>query len=257
MVKELQTLLPKEDLLYFGDDGNNPFSRYGKEGMLLLAEKIIDFMRGEQVKVIALACNTLSIYIDHFREYCPDIPIIDILTPTADRILALGEDEIGLLATKYSVENRALEKLLQKKHKEIRVYGATMNNAAAIMDSGFSDPEEIGRAVEDSMMALQEQGAFHSVVLGCTRYPAFQPYFEERFPQYRYLDPAKAQAEAVRELLNARGLLNDKGNGNVQLLTSGSIKSYQNLVKILSIDRVTDVVHKKMPFPEALASTRP
>ena len=64
VVRAMQQLLPGEDVIYFGDSANVPYGNKDRSEILALMNKILDFMEENEVKAIAVACNTLSTLYD-------------------------------------------------------------------------------------------------------------------------------------------------------------------------------------------------
>ena len=85
-VKSLQDLLPGEDIIYFGDNKNVPYGNKSKDEILALTLKMIDFFKENDVKIVAIACNTISTLIDSYKDRY-DFPIVDIISPTADYVV--------------------------------------------------------------------------------------------------------------------------------------------------------------------------
>src|SRR5690554_5470707 len=98
-VQEIQRQLPKENIVYFGDSKNMPYGNKDPQEIVMLSKKIIHFLETQKVKVILLACNTIS---SQLEELIPltEVPVFDIIYPGC---LAALEDKpkngIGLIAT--------------------------------------------------------------------------------------------------------------------------------------------------------------
>ena len=64
VVKEIQKVLPGEDVLYYGDSANMPYGNRSGEEILHLTRQILAFLERRGVKAAAVACNTISSLID-------------------------------------------------------------------------------------------------------------------------------------------------------------------------------------------------
>ncbi|MEG0615725.1 MAG: glutamate racemase, partial [Oscillospiraceae bacterium] len=59
-VKELNKLLPNENIVYFGDTARIPYGTRSKETILKYAYQDINFLKKHNVKMIIAACGTVS-----------------------------------------------------------------------------------------------------------------------------------------------------------------------------------------------------
>jgi glutamate racemase len=63
-VAQLTVLLPGESIIYSGDNGNAPHGNRWGEEIVALTKRMLDFLAGEVVKTVAVACNTISATFD-------------------------------------------------------------------------------------------------------------------------------------------------------------------------------------------------
>ena len=59
-VRELQRLLPGEDIIYFGDTGRVPYGGRSKDTIIRYARQDVAFLRTFDLKAIVIACGTVS-----------------------------------------------------------------------------------------------------------------------------------------------------------------------------------------------------
>ena len=59
-VKELLEIMPQEDIVYFGDTGRVPYGSRSQETLIKYAAQDIHFLEEKQVKMIVIACGTIS-----------------------------------------------------------------------------------------------------------------------------------------------------------------------------------------------------
>ena len=75
VVRELQRLLPGEDIVYFGDSANCPYGNKTGEQIFQLGRNMLTFLSTHHVKCVAVACNTLSSMVGRLRP-CFDFHIV-------------------------------------------------------------------------------------------------------------------------------------------------------------------------------------
>ena len=60
VVRELQRILPGEDIIYFGDTGRVPYGTRSREIIRRYAMQDVNFLRSFDLKAIVIACGTVS-----------------------------------------------------------------------------------------------------------------------------------------------------------------------------------------------------
>ncbi len=86
VARELRNYLPNESIIYIGDNKNVPYGNRTEEEIAELARSMIDFLIQKDVKLVVVACNTVSTIIDkYFSDY--DIPIVNIINTAADYVV--------------------------------------------------------------------------------------------------------------------------------------------------------------------------
>jgi glutamate racemase len=58
--KEIERLLPNEDIIYFGDTARVPYGNKSKSTIIKFSTENILFLLKKKVKIIVIACNTAS-----------------------------------------------------------------------------------------------------------------------------------------------------------------------------------------------------
>lgn len=52
VVKELQAILPREDIIFYGDGKNQPYGNRSQEEILHLTRQCLDFLKEQGVKIV-------------------------------------------------------------------------------------------------------------------------------------------------------------------------------------------------------------
>ena len=82
-VRELCRLLPGEDIVYFGDTGRVPYGSRSKETIIRYARQDVAFLRTFDLKLIVIACGTVSTTaLDILANENP-IPVLGVVAPAA------------------------------------------------------------------------------------------------------------------------------------------------------------------------------
>ena len=62
VVSQIEKLLPKERIVYFGDTARVPYGTKSKETVTKFSVENIEFLMEHDVKLVVVACNTASSY---------------------------------------------------------------------------------------------------------------------------------------------------------------------------------------------------
>ena len=235
VVRELQRILPGEDIVYFGDSANCPYGNKSREKIVELSKNMLSFLGENGVKVTAIACNTISTLVDSLSP-CFDYKIIGIVSPVADYIARSGIKQVGLIATEFTVSTKNYDELIHRHDPSVEVIGKGSPLLAALVDRGDFNDDEINTEIRTQIDNILSRGKVENVILGCTHYPIVTDNFKHCYPGLTFINPALEQANAVREYLASQdNSFSEKQRGSFTVCTSGDPQVYVNVAKRLGL----------------------
>ncbi len=234
VVRELQRILPGEDILYFGDSANCPYGNKPTEQIIDLSQAMLRFLGESGVKVTAIACNTISTLVDRLAPHF-DYQIVGIVSPAADYVARLGLGQVGLIATEFTVSTKNYDKLIHALDPAVEVVGKGSPLLAALVDRGDFNEQDINTEITTQIDNILARRKVDHVILGCTHYPIVEDNFKRCYPEMTFINPALEQANAVRDYLAAQNALSDKARGNFTICTSGDPQVYVDVAKRLGL----------------------
>lgn len=229
--KEIQTLLPKENMIYLADSINAPYGPKGKQAILDLSIKNTDYLIEQGCKLIVVACNTATTNaIDYLRSHYR-VPFIGIEPAIKPAALNSQTHRIGILATKGTLSSELF-------HKTSRLFAS---DAQVIEQEGHGIVELIegGKLYSDEMKALLElylkpmiDAGIDYLVLGCTHYPYLIPILLSLLPKHvKIIDSGEAVARQTKAILTTNNLLNTTERfGVTQFFTNANPEIIKALV---------------------------
>ena len=119
--------------------------------------------------VIGLATNTMHICAPEIAAAI-SVPFLHIATPTADALIADGIGRVGLLGTRFTMEQRFYTEVLEARGLEVLVPDVGITNLNGIIYEELClgiVRDESRRIYVDAITRLQARGA-EAVILGCT-----------------------------------------------------------------------------------------
>jgi glutamate racemase len=213
VVKSLNTFLPSESIIYFGDTARVPYGSKSNSTVIEYSLQNAKFLSQKNVKLIVVACNTASsIALDVLREKF-NIPVIGMIEPGAKAALkATKNGNIGVIGTESTVSNKAYSKALSRMNPELKVTEKACPLFVPLAEEGWINHKATKLVAEEYLTELKESG-IDTLILGCTHYPILKDIIQEVVGNdVALIDSGSAASDEVENYLNGRGIKNTSNN---------------------------------------------
>lgn len=214
VLHELRRLLPGENLVYLGDTARVPYGTKSPETVCSYAVQAAEFLLGEQVKMIVVACNTASSFaLDHLQQML-SIPVVGVILPGARRAARLSRGKVvGVIGTHGTVSSEAYPRALRALVPEITVASAPCPLFVPLAEEGWAE-HPVAHLVAQEYLAPLLEKQIDTLVLGCTHYPLLKPTLRAVLPpSVALVDSAEETALEVKMRLSDLGQLNPGTRG--------------------------------------------
>lgn len=223
VAREVIELLPGEDIIYVGDDGRFPYGPRPEDEVQAFALEIADFLFSQAVKIILVACNTVSARALSLLIPRYPISVIGVIEDTARYVAPLTrKKKVGILATPGTVSSMAYPRAFKAMDSQIEVVQVASQALVNLIENGSSTNPGVKE------FAAQSIAPFHRadvdvLVLGCTHYPYLTKLMTELMSnQAMIVDPAVAVSQRVKRELEQHQLLKEAtGEGKRVFYTTG------------------------------------
>src|SRR5699024_7574260 len=113
VVKELIDKLPNEDIIYFGDTARIPYGTRSKITVEKYSSQCIRFLQTQNIKMIVVACNTVSsCCLDELRNKF-SVPIVGVIESGAQAaVAATNNRKIGIIGTEGTISSGAYKRAI-------------------------------------------------------------------------------------------------------------------------------------------------
>ena len=185
-VRALQKLLPNERVVFFGDTARTPYGSKSPETIKKFTFQIVDYLMTYDVKMIVIACNTISATcLTDLRERYPNVPIVGIIEPIANKIIReeTEEIEIGVIATKATVASGVYEKLIRSGNDKVKLYSKACPVLVPLIEEGITNHEIMDLTLKYYLDDFIRENKLKKLVLGCTHYPFLKKNFGRIYPE--------------------------------------------------------------------------
>ena len=227
--------LPKERIVFFGDTARTPYGSKSPEKIRQFSMQIGQFMADNHVKMMVIACNTISATaLNDLREKFPDIPIIGVISPTA-RVIAnqcSPDDHIGIMATRATVKSGVYVQKIREKNPSLRhIYQKECQAIVPLVEEGITGRvmDELLRYYLDDFI---EENRLDTLVLGCTHFPIVAENIHRLYPDLRLISSSREIATAVSIELKNRNLEADEKTGENVFYASDISDSFVNMIQL-------------------------
>lgn len=244
VARQVQKLLPGEDLLYFGDGAHIPYGNHAEGTIIAMARYMFEFMESRGVKALLVACNTISCVIDRCHD-AVSCPTFNAVQAGADAVARLDVEKVGVISTVFTHNARCYpRRILAQSPKKMVVLSCGCPDLARLVEHNLGNPGGMAE-VEDNLrqeldhMVLEDR--IQCCVLGCTHYPLVEDSIRKLYPGLPLIDPAEEMARALARDLEKRGLKREGGGGTLKIHTTGSVEEYALRARQVGLERVESV----------------
>ena len=232
-VRELMQLLPREDIIYFGDTARVPYGVRSPETILKFARQDMNFLCSYDLKAVVIACGTVSTTSLSTLRRESHLPIIGVVEPTAAQAARVTRSgRIGLIATAASIRSGAYEKKIAARRPGATVYGKACPLFVPLVENGrfqMGDPviETIAREYLQSM----QEADVDTLILGCTHYPLLSDVIRHIMgPDVTLINSGREAARALQALLVSSDRLNEsQSNGDTSYFVSDTVDGFEEM----------------------------
>ena len=245
VVRQVQRLLPGEDLLYFGDGAHIPYGNHGEETILAMAGYMFRFMEERGVKALLVACNTISCVLDRRADEI-SCPVFSAVQAGAEAAARLEAGKVGVISTVFTHNSRIYPRKIQTlSPRKVVVLSCGCPDLARLVEHSLGDPAGMALVEENLRQELDPMVRVDRVdccVLGCTHYPLVADSIHRLYPGLPLIDPAEEMARSLKRYLDREGLNNPQaGPGALTVYTTGDVAEYALRARQVGLERVAGV----------------
>ena len=244
-VREIRSILPSENIIYFGDTSRVPYGGRSGETILKYARQDVRFLRTFDVKAVLVACGTVSSNALPQLTAENDVPMSGVVEPACRRALELtGNRRVGVIATAATIRSGAYERVIRELDESVEVLSKACPLFVPLVENGrFHTGDCVIETVAREYLQELKDAGIDTLILGCTHYPLLTEVIAGVMGGSVQL--INTGAEAARELkrtLQASDSLAE-GQGSTVLYTSDAPTGFAALAGQFLRRDVPDVRH--------------
>lgn len=225
VARAISERLPNERLVYLGDTARVPYGTRSPHTVLRYARSCARHLAKHDVKLLVVACNTVSAVALPMLRVELDVPVLGVIEPGARAgVSASAHHRVGVIATAGTVASGAYPQAIASVSTRAEVYQQPAPLLVPLVEEGWLDGDVPTLAVRRYLEPLIGRGV-DALVLGCTHYPLLAPIIREEAARLAdgpvaVVDSAEATAAELAALLADRDLGRTSGPGELSLMVT-------------------------------------
>lgn len=233
VAKAVIEALPNEDIIYFGDTARVPYGIKSEETIRTYALQITNFLLKKKVKMILIACNTVSASAkEEIIRVAGDIPVLDVISAGTHSAVSLSNHRhVGVIGTLATVNSNAYPEAIHAFDPTIKISQQACPLLVPLAEEGWIDNEVAKQTLHYYLDEFDESG-IQSLILGCTHYPLFKDVIPKvlKNGNIEIIDSAESIAASAKTKLEELHLLNQSG-GDFQCFVSDRPQRFHELAE--------------------------
>jgi glutamate racemase len=243
VLKALKKVLPKEDIVYFGDTARVPYGTKSRDTVVKFSIQNADFLIHLNVKMIIVACNTSSSYSLSALKRRYDVPVVGVIEPGAKEAATTTRNmKLGVIGTRATVMSGAYQDAIKKIDSRIYVKAISCPLFVPLAEEGWLK-NKITSLVADSYLRTFTKDKIDTIILGCTHYPLLKGSISKVLGKgVHVVDSATQTARVVKQILFENGVQSArKRNGRYRFFVSDEEKLFKKVGSRFLGSRIKDV----------------
>jgi glutamate racemase len=242
VVKEVKRLLPSENIIYLGDTARVPYGIRSAETVTRYSFECAEFLMKKGIKLLVVACNTVSAVSLHEIKKIISIPVVGVLEPGAKAAVDSARNNgkrIGIIGTEATIKSSAYKKAINILDSDIEVFGLPCPLFVPLVEEGLTEGDIARLIAERYLGTLRDSGA-NTLVLGCTHYPLLKDVIQQVMGDVALIDSAVETAKVVRDILKGQESM-DKAGGRLKFYVTDSPERFIAVGEKFLQSRIEDI----------------
>jgi glutamate racemase len=209
VVRALMKRLPNENIVYFGDTARVPYGPKSSQVVREYAAQDTDFLLSQNVKMIVIACNTVSSVALDVVQKRAKMSVVGVIQPGSESaLIATKNKRIGVIGTLTTILSNAYTNTIRQLDSSIEVFSKPCPLFVPLAEEGFIEHPATELIVKEYLFELRLK-KIDTLILGCTHYPILKNIISKVMGEgVRLIDSGESASAQVEKILVTEGLRN-------------------------------------------------
>ncbi|MEI7905991.1 MAG: glutamate racemase [Bacteroidota bacterium] len=234
VVRALLEKLPNENIVYFGDTARVPYGSKSAQVVREYTQDDTDFLLSKDVKMIVVACNTVSAVALDVVQKKANLPVTGVIIPGAEAAIhSTKNSRIGVIGTTGTVNSNAYRNELKRLSQSATVFSKACPLFVPLVEEGWMDYKATELIASEYLFPLTTE-KIDTLILGCTHYPLLKKVIARVTKgMVTLIDSGEATAATVGSMLDEHDLRNRSSEQpNVQFFVSDAPEKFTSVGEI-------------------------
>lgn len=231
IVKQINRLLPKEDIVYLGDTARFPYGTKSKDTIIKFSIQNVLYLLKFNVKLIIVACNTSSsLALEALRRNFK-VPILGVIEPGVKEAVRITTDgRIGVIGTTATIRSKAYQDRIKAVKSSFKVFSQSCPLLVPLVEEGWLNGKITEQIIKSYLEPLKKN-KIDTLILGCTHYPLLKSSIKRIMGfDVKLVDSAKQVALAAKEMLANEGF--SKNGGRLKFYLTDEPERFKKVARI-------------------------
>lgn len=245
--RQIVKQLPLESTIFVADSQNCPYGGRSAKEIYKLAKSLVGFLASMNVKLIVLACNTITVHcIASLREDFPTIPIVGTVPIVKKAAEVSLTKRIGVLSTKATAKSATQKRLIEQFAKGCRVITRGTDKLVPLVEKTEVEGERVDMLLRKELKTFID-GKIDTLALGCSHFPFLHLAMQKILgPGVSILEPGAAIVRQVRNILTNNETISEGKVVTHQMYTTGIVKNFKEASrKLLDVEFASTIQSTK------------
>ena len=233
VVDKILKVLPRENIIYFGDTARVPYGNKSKETITRFSKEISKFLMSFKVKLIIVACNTASSLSLKALQNSLSVPVMGVIKPGVEEAVKLSDNKrIGIIGTDSTVSSGIYKKEIKKLYKKSFVEEKSCPLFVPLVETRWFN-DEITFSIAKRYLSPVLSKKIDTLILGCTHYPLLKNVIKKVTERkVRLVDSSMAVAKHAKDLLAKKNILGNSKKPRIKFFVSDEPSKFSDLAEI-------------------------
>lgn len=244
LLHQALVMLPNESYIFYADTDNAPYGTKSREQVIVLVDRVMQFMTEHDCKAVVIACNTATAAAAEIMRQKYLMPIIGIEPAVKPAIKESHGRRVIVAATPLTVREEKLQNLVRRVDDTHLVDLLALPRLVEFAERGEFVSDEVEQYLRTAFLpyALED---YAELVLGCTHFNYFKDTLRKILPEnVHMIDGSEGTVRQLIHVLESNKQL-ENSIRKVRYFSSGrELKGEQELAYIRQLHERLEKMRK-------------
>lgn len=236
ILKKIREFLPRENIIYYGDWKNNPYSEKREDEIKSFSREITEFLLRNNCKAIVVGCSIFSTAsLDYLQKLNPNIIIVGMIDGgVSSAILESENQKIAVMGAEFVINSNIYEKKIKELDSKVTLYQIPCKKLCGMLEQGWENFSDRLEVLEGYLKNIPKD--VDTLILGGTHYPIIKEDIKKFFPKKIVDSSIESVIELFKELGEKKLLREGIKKGKVEFYINGDRDRFREVAeKILEV----------------------